>query len=241
MQENLRLSGQLVLQPEAGINPDWPNIVAMNLKWKIAQALEKRWWRLYLRRQSPEDYLHRKRDYWRRVLASSDVELPEGGCVLDAGCGPAGIFIILEEQRVDAVDPLLDAYERELDHFSSSWYPWVRFHAVPLEQFERRERYDVVFCLNALNHVADLERAADRLVGALKPGGQLLVSVDVHRRRSLKKLFQWIPGDILHPHQYDLEDYLKLLEERACKIRLASALKPGSIFDYFLMVAEKEG
>ena len=211
----------------------------MNLRWKLAQEAEIRWWRAYLRRKSPEDYLRQKAEYWHRVLRSARFEPAPGARVLDAGCGPAGIFLILEEQEVHAVDPLLEAYRASLPHFEPSSYPYVQFFAQPLEAFRPAAPYDVIFCLNAINHVADLPMALDVLAGALKPGGQLLLSVDVHKHAFLKKIFQWLPGDVLHPHQYSLEEYQGMLAGRGLSVERAVRLKEGLIFDYFMMVAGK--
>ncbi len=213
----------------------------MNLRWKLAQAEEIRWWRAYLKDKSPEAYLRRKADYWRRVLEAARFEPAPGTRVLDAGCGPAGIFIILDKQEVDAVDPLLVAYRAGLPHFEPSRYPYVRFFPQPLEEFRPAAPYDAIFCLNAINHVAELGRALDVLAGALKPGGQLLLSVDVHKHTFLKKLFQWLPGDVLHPHQYSLEEYRKMLEERGLREERRVRLKEGLVFDYYLMVVGREG
>ncbi|MCB9291148.1 MAG: class I SAM-dependent methyltransferase [Lewinellaceae bacterium] len=211
----------------------------MNIRWKIAQAAEIRWWRSYLRKKKPEDYLEQKAAYWKRVLKAARFEPAPGACVLDAGCGPAGIFIILEEQEVHAVDPLLESYRDSLPHFDPARYPNVQFFAEPLEAFNPPALYDVIFCLNAINHVADLPASLGVLASNLKPGGQLLLSVDAHNHGFLKRVFQWLPGDVLHPQQYSLEEYRAMLEGRGLKVQREVQLKEGFIFDYYLMVAAR--
>jgi len=213
----------------------------MNLRWKLAQALEIRWWRAYLKDKSPEAYLRQKADYWRRVLEAARFEPAPGARILDAGCGPAGIFLVLDRQEVDAVDPLLEAYRAGLPHFEPSRYPYVRFFSQPLEEFRPAAPYDAIFCLNAINHVAGLAASLDVLAGALRPGGCLLLSVDTHKHVFLKKLFQWLPGDVLHPHQHSLGEYRRMLEERGLKVEREVRLKEGVVFDYYLMVGKKEG
>lgn len=211
-----------------------------NLRWKIAQAAEWRWWIRYLRSKPKAGYLEKKRAYWLRILEHlNSLNIKQGARVLDAGCGPAGIFMVLEQQEVIAVDPLLDIYEQKLPHFSKDAYPWVRFKTEKLESYKSDYTLDFVFCLNAINHVDNIDKALDRLFEALKPGGQLILSVDAHKYQILKKIFQWLPGDILHPHQYDKQEYSEMLEFRAGKITNQICLKPGGIFDYFLIVAEK--
>ena len=99
----------------------------MTLRWRIAQFCELRWWRRYLSRREKTGYLDWKRRYWLDFLQKSAVLLPPGARVLDAGCGPAGIFTVLHDQATDALDPLLADYEKHLDHFSRADHPQVRF------------------------------------------------------------------------------------------------------------------
>lgn len=168
-----------------------------------------------------------------------DLQLLPDERVLDAGCGPAGIFTILQAQKVDAIDPLLMAYEEKLPDFQLNQFPYVHFRTQMLEQLDEQEVYDRVFCLNAINHVADLEKAARCLVQSLKPEGTLLISIDVHRFALLKFIFRIIPGDVLHPQQDDLVDYVRLLEKLGLDIEKTLALKRGWIFNYVVIKAKK--
>lgn len=209
----------------------------MNWKWKLAQAAEIRWWKSYLRKQTPADYLRNKKDYWRRVIDQAGIDLPVAARVLDAGCGPAGIFTVLDQQEVDAVDPLLEQYQDQLPHFEPEDYPQVTFIPRALENYEPGKTYDLVFCLNAINHVADIRIALDRLIDCLGKDGRLWISIDAHRSAQLEWLFRRIPADILHPHQYTLAGYERLLTERGLQIGQRIRLKPGKIFDYVLLSA----
>ena len=211
----------------------------MNTRWKIAQAAEIRWWRNYLGKKEPAEYLAWKRAYWHDFLDKIGHRPAAGARVLDVGCGPAGVFTVLSEQRVDAVDPLLDSYERDLPHFSASRYPRVDFYARPFEQYALTTQYDTVFCLNAVNHVADLAACCDKLTAALAPGGTLVMSIDAHNFALLKSLFRLLPGDILHPHQYDLAEYRKMLTDRDLIITGCELIKHETIFDYYCLTAKK--
>jgi 2-polyprenyl-6-hydroxyphenyl methylase/3-demethylubiquinone-9 3-methyltransferase len=211
----------------------------MNLRWRIAQAAEEQWWRRYLRKQDPVVYLHNKRTYWQQLLKRLELQLSPNDHILDAGCGPAGIFIALPEHRVDALDPLLEHYMYALSHFNPADYAYVRFWVMPLETFTRSDTYNIIFCMNAINHVADLQRSLHNLVAALRPGGRLVLTVDVHRYAILKGIFRCIPGDILHPHQHGAADYCAFLEAQGCRVTQITTLKSGRIFDYVAIVALK--
>lgn len=209
-------------------------------KWKLAQALEWRWWQYYLAKHPKEEYLNKKRAYWERLLQEAGIVVGNGERLLDAGCGPAGLFILPLPGKVDALDPLLELYESSLSHFDPEDYPGIRFIARPLELFQATETYHKVCCFNAINHVKDLGLAAKNLVTALRSGGMLIVSVDVHKYHWLKKIFQYLPGDVLHPHQYDAADYRALFLRQELILLRSKTLKKGLIFDYDLMVFEKK-
>ena len=211
----------------------------MNLRWKIAQAAEIKWWRRYLGKKDKDEYLNWKRNYWHQFLERTGLEIKNGAQILDAGCGPAGIFTILSQYNVTAIDPLLDSYEQQLTHFEIAEYPWVDFIKSPLESFERANTFDIIFCLNAINHVADIDLAMDQLIKLLRPGGTLVLSIDAHNYWWLKSIFRLLPGDILHPHQYDLEDYKLMLEKRNCEINTSYLQKKEWIFNYYVLVATK--
>ena len=209
----------------------------MALRWRIAQFFELFWWRRYLSGQDKTAYLAWKRAYWRQFLDRFDLWPPPDTGVLDAGCGPAGVFIILREMQVDALDPLLTAYERRLPHFSRADYPKVTFFETGLEHFFPEKKYDTVFCFNALNHVDNLRQSILQLSRLLQPRGKLVLTIDGHRKKWLRNLFRLFPGDILHPHQHTAMDYRRLLEKQGFFIEKEETVKCGLIFDYVLFVA----
>lgn len=210
-----------------------------NLRWKIAQSAEIRWWQRYLKRQSAVDYLNWKRAYWKTFLQQTGVFLKADEKVLDAGCGPAGIFTVLKNQQVDAVDPLLGQYEAKLEHFQKRNYPNISFFSQSLEDFQTTKTYDKVFCLNAINHVADLNLCLDKLVNLTRSGGQLIISIDSHNHQLFKHIFRFIPGDILHPHQYDLKEYKQMLVSRGVRISNVVLYKKKYFFNYYVLVCLK--
>lgn len=209
-----------------------------NIRWKIAQAAEIRWWQGYLNKKPKADYLKWKMAYWQKLLSDIEVRPASGDRVLDAGCGPAGIFMAFKDQKVDALDPLLDQYNEKLHHFKKEDYPQVKFFSEPLETFQPEATYDQVFCLNAINHVADLALCFDHLVRFTKPQGTLVVSIDAHNYWGFKNIFRLLPGDILHPHQYDLKEYKAMLTQRNCTVERCTLYKKEFFFNYYILVAK---
>jgi 2-polyprenyl-6-hydroxyphenyl methylase/3-demethylubiquinone-9 3-methyltransferase len=164
--------------------------------------------------------------------------MPDGKAILDCGCGPAGIFMVLKGNQVTAMDPLLDKYQ-QLDVFQSEKFPWTQFRQQTMEALTDEKKYDIIFCMNAINHVSDIEQCYDNLVKALKPGGFLAISIDAHKYNWLKKIFRAVPGDMLHPQQFSLGEYEKFLTDRGCQIEKSVLLKHAGIFDYYVTIAKR--
>lgn len=209
-------------------------------RWQLAQWLELRWWKRYLNGRSPEEYLDWKKSYWIDFLEKLKTLPPLAGkSILDAGCGPAGIFIALDNSKVTALDPLLEKYAADLAHFQPGKYHHVTFQPMSIEEMDYTENFDIAFCLNAINHVDDIEKSFDNLVRATKTGGHLVVSVDAHRHPWLMPLFRLLPGDALHPHQYNLAAYEHFLTARGCTIMEKVLVRRENIFDYWVIVCSK--
>jgi 2-polyprenyl-3-methyl-5-hydroxy-6-metoxy-1,4-benzoquinol methylase len=211
-----------------------------NLKWVVAQKLEYLWWIRYLKKKNPSEYLNKKIGYWKKMLGAIEdvIVIQPGAAVLDAGCGPAGIFIALNNHKVEAIDPLLDKYIN-LPVFKPANFGWTHFRNIPIEALDDKEKYDIVFCLNAINHVNDINICCKNLVDSLKPNGFLVMSTDAHRYPLLKKIFQLLPGDMLHPIQLDINEYADFLEKNQMKLVKKILFKRESIFDYYILIAQK--
>lgn len=210
-----------------------------NLRWRLAQFFEMRWWKNYLKNKK-NDYLEYKKNYWENFLQNiENFKLRENEQILDIGCGPAGIYMVLPNNNIDAIDPLCESYHNKLSHFSFSFYPNVRFFNISFENFSATKTYDKIFCLNAINHFLDLEKSIKKIADLLHPQAKLYVSIDVHNYKFLCKLFKIIPVDVLHPHQFTLLQYQNMLQKFQLKILQTTLIKKRSIFDYYLIVLMK--
>lgn len=208
------------------------------IRWKIAQFFELRWWRGYLKKKSPQEYLQWKRDYWKAFLEKISLEttmLREP--IIDIGCGPAGIFTVLASKQITALDPLLEAYE-ELSIFEKLDYPEVDFVAKSFEDYEVERQFETLFCLNAINHFIEIESSFKQLHNISKNDGKLILSIDAHNHRFFRWLFAILPLDILHPHQYYLEEYETMLMAAGFTIETKVCLKKEFFFDYWVIVAK---
>ena len=236
----------------------------MTLRWKIAQYFELRWWKNYLQGKDKLQYLEWKKNYWKDILAkiSEQVKIKPSTTIADLGCGPAGIFIALPQNKITAVDPLLDQYEQQTSFFKKSDYPNVCFVTTTIEDFcaadphaseaplpdsqaetvlswRAKSNHDLVFCMNAINHVHDIEKGFNKLREICKENGAIVVSIDAHNFSFFKHLFRLLPGDILHPHQCDLNEYKSMLEKDGWMVSKTLQLKHEFFFDHFLLVGKR--
>ena len=213
----------------------------MNLRWKTAQFFEVRWWRFYLSGKNKQEYLRKKKLYWQRLLDSiSDVApINEQDKVIDMGCGPSGLYIVFRGNNITAVDPLIEQYEAKLEVFSRADYPNVKFICSSIEDYEPVENYDYVFCMNAINHVADIRHGYAQLAKIAGSTGKIVVTIDAHNYSFMKAIFRIGWGDILHPHQYDMSEYTGFLAQQGFKVCKTIRLEKGLIFNHYLQVAER--
>jgi 2-polyprenyl-6-hydroxyphenyl methylase/3-demethylubiquinone-9 3-methyltransferase len=212
-------------------------VKAKRWKWRTAQWFEIRWWKNYLSKKNSVEYLRWKSDYWISFLRELNLnaESFRNQAVLDAGCGPAGIFMVLPHSRIEAVDPLMDEYRKNIPMFIPQNFPAVNFYSSPLEEFQPRGKYDAIFCLNVINHVQDMERCLLNFSQWLKPEGLLILSTDAHKYSAFRFLFQLLPGDVLHPHQYGFRDYQEMVKKAGFEPLQILKRKQDFFFQYVIL------
>lgn len=214
----------------------------MTWRWRLAQFFELWWWKNYLRNKNAADYTAWKTAYWRNLLEPhlSLLHILPNTTIADFGCGPAGVFLFFVKQKITAIDPLLYQYEKSIPHFAKENHPNVTFVESTIEDYRAIEKYDVIFCMNAINHVQNIEKSYDVLCRHLKPNGNLVMSIDAHNFSFFKTLFRLIPGDILHPHQYDLKEYKQFLAERQLTVSKTTLVKKEFFFNHYLILAKPD-
>lgn len=212
------------------------------IRWAIAQFFEKFWWKNYLKKKDPSEYLQWKKNYWMSFIEDIQFNFKENdGINLDIGCGPAGTFILSEETNTQwfALDPLLDNYEN-LDIFNPTAYPKVEFIHSSFEDFETENRFDNIFCINAINHFITLKENFEKLNALLKQDGTLILSTDAHNYSFLKWILYALPLDILHPHQYTAFEYEQMMTESGFEIISKTLKKREFIFSYYIYSLRKK-
>jgi SAM-dependent methyltransferase len=222
------------------------------IKWKIAQWLELRWWKSYLSAKDKSEYIAWKSSYWSDLLNKMDRKqtIENASEIVDLGCGPFGLhllqkgspnsFSVFNADNFTAVDPLLDDYENQLPFFKKSDYPNCTFIKSGIENFTTQNPFDVVFCMNVINHVYDIEKSYDVINNCCRGNGIVVMSIDAHNFAFFKQLFRIVPGDALHPHQYDLDEYISFLSKRKFHVSQRILIRKNFFFDHYVLVAVKQ-
>lgn len=110
--------------------------------------------------------------------------LPVSGTALDYGCGNGVFTAVLQEALPNWTIEGGDLSETAVAN-SSARYPHLRFYVLK-EEYTGPKTYDFVFTHHVLEHVYDLDRAWEDLIGLLKPTGSMLHILPCGNRGSLE-------------------------------------------------------
>jgi len=141
-------------------------------EWRDSQAHELEYWRDQYRQGNPEQSA---RWFWYANVIFLDwfyAARFDGLRLLDFGSGPQGVLHhIRRGGRRVAVDPLMPEYRRI--GYDVEGDSVIALAAMPAE------RFDVVFCLNVLDHTDNPGAVLKMLAGHIAPGGCIVFCVDL--------------------------------------------------------------
>jgi SAM-dependent methyltransferase len=135
---------------------------------------------------------------WKRHLAELDLPFDSfrEQSILDVGCGPVGVVFFLDARKRVGLDPLAGQYAR----WNGYWGKQAELiqadgESMPLSS----DSFDSVFCINVLDHTFNPSGVLNEMHRVLKPGGRVVLHVDLDS--PLRKLHKALKSNsgVLHP------------------------------------------
>lgn len=142
--------------------------------------------------------------------------------ILDAGCGPGNYAFYLARRFPGAAIDAFDIEEGSIDTCKSIQEKIgtdINFYVKNLLELEAVEKYDLVLCMDVLEHIEEDGRAVENLYKALKKGGMLYMHTpkkgQSHYFKRFEDYCQW--GHVREG--YSTEEITGLLERKGFKVK----------------------
>ncbi|MFC2072267.1 class I SAM-dependent methyltransferase [Chloroflexota bacterium] len=166
------------------------------------------------------EWLRVRRHTWANLvdLLKDTMAFDSSKRILDIGGGPTSIFLALREGERYAVDPV---YEHlfQLHPFMGEVeeYEGVNFIASPIEEVAFDKQFNLIFTINAIDHVGELQPVIKKIDELLAPSGILVVIVDCYADSAVRNIINFFDADIPHPHHFITEDIIRLFPDYKLK------------------------
>jgi SAM-dependent methyltransferase len=201
--------------------------VKNEVRWKIAQESEKKYWRIRAKhieqkKSTPLEWYEWRANELIKILKRKNLEGFSDGRkrILEIGCGPVGMISYFPGKYKVGIDPLNSYYE------SNQFLVEMRKKNTKYEdgiaedlQFEK-ETFDIVIIENCIDHVKNLKKVMYELHRVLSKDGLLYLTVNCRTSLgySVHRLMSRLKIDKSHPHTFTIEKTKNLLENYLLKV-----------------------
>jgi ubiquinone/menaquinone biosynthesis C-methylase UbiE len=151
--------------------------------------------------------------------------IKEDNRLLDVGAGPISFLSVVGTGREKvAVDTLSDAYKKKFNRDDSVVYVNSESEALNMED----NYFDVVFCLNALDHFKDYYKSIAEMIRVLKMGGILYLEYEntTPLMRKMCAMGYEKPLSIFHPHLLDNDEIIAFCKKNNLRV-MKETYKPA--------------
>jgi SAM-dependent methyltransferase len=152
--------------------------------WKDSQKNELYFWESQFKKNN-EDQVQRNAYYLSKMEGHCDMikrfveeNKLEDKTVMDLGSGPEGILHVIDCKYKIAVDPLMREFRSLGYDISANGVNAYTLKAEDLFEHFGEDYFDVIFCLNSIDHHQDPKLVIDQCYKVLKPGGHLILLTD---------------------------------------------------------------
>ncbi|MCL0086702.1 class I SAM-dependent methyltransferase [Thermodesulfovibrionales bacterium] len=214
-------------------------------RWQLAQLKEDSFWR---RDNVLDSQMERVLSRYASVISEISQSLTPDSKILDIGCGPTCVGQLFVGGSKTYLDPLMDSYlKTHSERLPDGKKICSTAESIP----EQDESFDVVLCVNALDHMIDPAAALQEIRRVMKKDGMFILGIFLHpapiaiARRFIEKRMPFFREDA-HPHSYELNHMRKLLSEffsihREIKVfRKNTALVPSLHREDWMFICKKQ-
>ena len=138
---------------------------------------------------------------WRVLRAVRALQLPAAPQILDAGCGEGSYSLWLSQRYPDGMVTAADTHQQTLDDVNvlaaQAGRTNIKITTLDLEHLDAVSEYDLIICVDVMEHIENHQRVMANLHRALRPGGHLVLHVPQPQQRFLFVRRTFGPG---HPH-----------------------------------------
>ncbi len=182
-------------------------------RWHYAQKKEDAFWQ---RNDVYENEMNRVISRYRPVIERLSEKLPANPVIIDVGCGPTCPARLFKSGLKIFLDPLMDSYKKTY----GSTLPKGGMVTAAAEKIPLNDsRADLVFCVNALDHMIEPEKALSEIKRVLKKNtGVFVLGLFLHPppiaviRRFIDRYLPMFREDA-HPYSYTVKSTRKMLAD----------------------------
>lgn len=181
-------------------------------RWARAQIKEDEFWQ---RDGVIDDQMDRVIKRYKPVIESLSVKLPSDPVILDVGCGPTCATRLFPSGLKIFLDPLMDSYGKT---YSGTLPEGAKLTCTAETIALNDSSADIVFCVNALDHMINPRKALIEISRVLKEEGTFVLGLFLHPppiagiRRFIDKYLPMFREDA-HPYSYTVKSTRKMLNE----------------------------
>lgn len=182
----------------------------LGTRWKKAQNAERKFW---------EDHSNEQQGYYQQleILKKNKIKTKDRK-ILEIGSGAFGILNVIKEGHKYAIDPLMNFFMQKFNLPRKI----KRFQGRGEELPFQKSFFDIIFCVNTLDHVDNPEKVLQEAQRCLKKNKPFFLTLNCYSPQivALRKFSEEIgAGDICHPHNYSITGIKKLLEKTGFEIK----------------------
>ncbi|MFC1839784.1 class I SAM-dependent methyltransferase [Thermodesulfobacteriota bacterium] len=181
-------------------------------RWSKAQIKEDEFWQ---RDNVLDDQMDRVVTRYKPVIDNLAGKLPDNPVILDVGCGPTCATRLFPSGLKIFLDPLMDSYGKT---YSGTLPEGAKLTCTAETIALSDDSADIVFCVNALDHMIYPGKALSEIKRVLKADGTFVLGLFLHPppiawiRRFIDKYLPMFREDA-HPYSYTVKSTKKMLGE----------------------------